>query len=171
MVYPMSEPDFFTSGYTEGFDPLKGSAALVDETRGQGRVILFSGEPNYRGYTEVSGFFLANTLVYPLGAAPLTVNTASAAAADAVERARISTEVEYGPGRPIRIEVPEAQADAALGVLQGFFTANVRVETARGSAFLEIPNPQGFDGEEHPFSRELLPALKAAGVTVRSAIL
>jgi hypothetical protein len=105
-----------------------------------------------------------------LGAAPLTVDTASDAAAADVERARISTEVEYGPGRPLRIEVPAEQAAAALQILQGF-TANVRVEEARGSAFFEIPNPQGFDVEEHPFSMQIIPALETAGVTVRSAIL
>ena len=170
MVFPSAAPEFFTSGYASGHDPLKGSAALVDETRGSGRVILFSGEPNFRGFVEGASFFMANSLIYPLGAAPLTVDTASAAAAADVERARISTEVEYGPGRPLRIEVPAAQSVAALEILQGF-TANVRVEEARGSAFFEIPNPQGLDMEEHPFSTQLIPALDAAGVTVRSAIL
>jgi hypothetical protein len=170
MVFPASEPEFFFSGYAAGQDPLKGSAALVDEARGSGRVILFSGEPNYRGFVEGATFFMANSLIYPLGAAPLTVDTGSDAAAADVERARISTEVEYGPGRPLRIEVPAEQAAAALQILQGF-TANVRVEEARGSAFFEIPNPQGFDVEEHPFSMQIIPALEAAGVTVRSAIL
>jgi hypothetical protein len=170
LVFPSSEPDFFTSGYATGHDPLKGSAALVDETRGSGRVILFSGEPNFRGFVEGASFFLANSLVYPLGAAPQTVDTASAAAAGDVSRARISSDVAYGPGRPIRIEVPQEQADAALAALQGF-TANVRIESAAGSTFFEIPNPEGLSSEDHPFSRELVPALAAAGVTIRSAIL
>jgi hypothetical protein len=170
LVFPSSEPEFFTSGYATGHDPLKGSAALVDETRGSGRVILFSGEPNFRGFVEGASFFLANSLIYPLGAAPQTVDTASAAAAADVARARISSDVAYGPGRPIRIEVPEAQAGTALAVLQGF-TANVRQETALGSVFFEIPNPDGLSAEDHPFSRELLPALGTAGVTIRSAIL
>jgi len=170
IIFPSSEPDFFTSGYATGHDPLKGSAAIVDETRGSGRVILFSGEPNFRGFVEGASFFLANSLIYPLGAAPQTVDTAGGAAADDVTRARISSDVAYGPGRPIRIEVPEAHADTALAVLQGF-TANVRQEAARGSVFFEIPNPEGMSAEDHPFSRELLPALGAAGVTILSAIL
>jgi hypothetical protein len=170
LVFPSSEPEFFTSGYATGHDPLKGSAALVDETRGSGRVILFSGEPNFRGFVEGASFFLINSLIYPLGAAPQTVDTASAAAADDVAQARISSDVAYGPGRPIRIEVPQEQADAALAVLQGF-SPNVRIESAGGSAFFEIPNPEGVTSEDHPFSRELLPALGAAGVTVLSAIL
>jgi hypothetical protein len=87
-----------------------------------------------------------------------------------VERARISSDVAYGPGRPIRIEVPQDQSAAALGVLQGF-TPNVRTESAAGSTFFEIPNPEGLSAEDHPFSRELLPALDVAGVTVLSAIL
>jgi hypothetical protein len=170
MVFPSASPEFFTSGYATGHDPLKGSAALVDEARGSGRVILFSGEPNFRGFVEGASFFMANSLIYPLGAAPLTVDTASAAAASDVAAAAASVTAETGPGRPIRIEVPAAEANAALAVLQGF-AQGVRVEEAHGSAFLEISNPQGLDMEEHPFSTQLIPALDAAGVTVRSAIL
>jgi Zinc carboxypeptidase len=170
MVFPSDSPEFFTSGYATGHDPLKGSAALVDEARGSGRVILFSGEPNYRGFVEGATFFMANSLIYPLGAAPLTVDTASAAAAADVAAAAASAGPETGPGRPIRIEVPAAESNLALAVLHGF-TPDVRVEGASGSAFLEIANPQGFDVEEHPFSMQLIPALEAAGVTVRSAIL
>jgi hypothetical protein len=170
MVFPSAAPEFFTSGYATGHDPLKGSAALVDEARGSGRVILFSGEPNFRGFVEGASFFMANSLIYPLGAAPLTVDTASAAAASDVAAAAASVTAETGPGRPIRIEVPAAEANAALAVLQGF-AQGVRVEEAHGSAFLEISNPQGLDMEEHPFSTQLIPALDSAGVTVRSAIL
>jgi hypothetical protein len=170
MVFPSSEPEFFFSGYAAGHDPLKGSAALVDEARGSGRVILFSGEPNFRGFVEGAVFFLANSLIYPLGASPQTVDTASAAAAADVAAAMASAVPETGPGRPIRIEVPATESGSALAVLQGF-TSNVSVEEARGSAFFEIPNPRGFDVEEHPFSMQLIPALEAAGVTVRSAIL
>jgi hypothetical protein len=170
VVFPTSEPEWFISGYAAGHDPIKGSAALVDETRGSGRVILFSGEPNFRGFVEGASFFLANSLIYPLGAAPATVDTASAAAQADVARAAATAGAEYGPGRPIRIEVPLDQEGAALQVLRAF-SQDVRVEEARGSAFLEIPNPLGLDQEGHPFSRELLPALAAEGVTVRSAIL
>src|SRR5918999_248016 len=170
VVFPSAAPEFFTSGYATGHDPLKGSAALVDEARGTGRVILFSGEPNFRGFVEGASFFLANSLIYPLGAAPQTVDTASAVAAADVAAAMASVTTETGPGRPIRIEVPAAESNAALAVLQGF-APDVRVEEANGSAFLEISNPRGLDMEEHPFSTQLIPALEAAGVTVRSAIL
>jgi len=170
MMFPDSAPEFFTSGYATGHDPLKGSAALVDEARGSGRVILFSGEPNFRGFDEGASFFLANSLIYPLGAAPQTVDTASGAAAAATAAAAASVGPETGPGRPIRIEVPAAESNMALAVLHGF-TPNIQVEEARGSAFLEIANPRGFNMEEHPFSMNLIPALEAAGVTVRSAIL
>jgi hypothetical protein len=170
MVFPSATPEFFTSGYATGHDPLKGSAALVDEARGFGRVILFSGEPNFRGFVEGASFFMANSLIYPLGAAPLSVDTASAAAASDVAAAMASAVPETGPGRPIRIEVPAAESNLALAVLHGF-TPDVRVEEANGSAFLEISNPLGLDMEDHPFTMNLIPALDAAGVTVRSAIL
>jgi hypothetical protein len=170
MVFPSATPEFFTSGYATGHDPLKGSAALVDEARGSGRVILFSGEPNFRGFVEGASFFLANSLIYPFGAGAVAVDTASPAAAAATAAAAGSVGPETGPGRPIRIEVPAAESNAALAVLQAF-TQDVRVEEVGGSAFLEISNPLGLDMEDHPFSMNIVPALDAAGVTVRSAIL
>ena len=169
-LYPEEEPDFFFSGFADGADALKGTAGLVEESRGDGRVILFSGEPNFRAYTEASAFLLTNALIYPLGAAPAAVDVGSAAVSDEVEAAEASAEAETGPGRPIRIEVPAGQAGQASAVIAEF-TDNLTVERVRGSAFLEIPDPQDRAADEHPFARDLIPALRNAGVEVRSAIL
>ncbi|MFY9587603.1 MAG: M14 family zinc carboxypeptidase, partial [Actinomycetota bacterium] len=61
--YPSTTPDFWISGYTEGADALRGTAGLVEETLGSGRVVLFSGEPNFRAFTDGTAFLLANALV------------------------------------------------------------------------------------------------------------
>jgi hypothetical protein len=169
-MYPLTEPDFFVSGYASGADVLKGTAALVDEKLGAGRVVLFSGETDYRVYTTGTAFLLANAIAYPLSAAPATTDVLSGAAASAVASAVASAGPETGPGQPIQIEVPANQTKAAVGVIQQF-TTTVTVKRARNSAFLTIPNPAGLDAEEHPFAIQLVPALEDAGVKVRSAIL
>jgi hypothetical protein len=169
-MYPLTEPDFFVSGYASGADVLKGTAALVDEKLGAGRVLLFSGETDYRAYTTGTAFLLANAITYPLSAAPATTDVSSNAAASAVAAAVASAGPETGPGQAIQIEVPASQTKVAVGVVQRF-TTTVTVKRARNSAFLTIPNPAGLDAEEHPFAIQLVPALEDAGVKVRSAIL
>ncbi|HEV3475829.1 MAG TPA: M14 family zinc carboxypeptidase [Actinomycetota bacterium] len=166
--YPESEPDFWLSGYAAGHGPLKGSAGLVEEKLGQGRVILFSGEPNFRAYTEGPAFFLANSLIYPPAEESGTDVTSSTAAADVLAAQR-SAGPETGPGLPIQVEVPAAQADLAEETVARF--GDPRVEVARGSAFLQFPNPRDLEPDQHPFAARLIPALDAAGVDVLSAVL
>ena len=43
--------DFFVSGFARGESELGGTAAVVDEPVGDGRVVLFSTDPNYRAWT------------------------------------------------------------------------------------------------------------------------
>jgi hypothetical protein len=169
-MYPTSEPDFFISGYASGADVLKGTAALVDEKLGSGRVILFSGEMDYRAYTDGTAFLLANAITYPLSAAPTTVDVTSSAASSLVSAAAATAGPETGPGQPFLIEVPTNQVKAALDAISPY-TTDVTVKRARNSAFLTIPNPDGLDVEQSPLAIALLPALAAAGVEVRSAIL
>jgi hypothetical protein len=169
-TYPLTEPDFFVSGYASGADVLKGTAALVDEKLGAGRVILFSGEPDYRVYTDGTAFLLANAIAYPLSVAPAAIDVTSSAAASAVSAAVASAGPETGPGQALQIEVPTNQVKAALTAISAY-TTDVTVKRARNSGFLTIPNPDGLDAEDNPLAFELLPALAAAGVEVRSAIL
>jgi hypothetical protein len=169
-VYPANEPDFWFSGYAKGTNPLKGSAGLVDESLGSGHVVLFSGEPNYRAYTEGSAFLLANAMAYPARGVIGGIDVGSPAAAGAVRAAMASAGRAFGPGRPLRVEVSRADLSAALGVMQRF-APTLWVERAGEAAVLVVPNPRGLDAERHPFAARLLPALRAAGIEVRSAIL
>ncbi|MGH2729151.1 MAG: M14 family zinc carboxypeptidase [Actinomycetota bacterium] len=157
------------SGYAEGESTLGKSAALIDEKLGSGHVVLFSGEPNYRAYTEGVSFFLANALTYPKKATSATTDLASRSAAPMVARAMASASPPIGPGRPVGIVVPASQSDDALRVLQKF-DAHFSVRVLGGRAYLRVPNPQGLDFESHPYIWRLMPALRAAGVTVHSAI-
>ena len=48
---PPATPDFATSGLAIGVDTLAGTAAVVDEAVGSGRVVSFSIDPNFRAWT------------------------------------------------------------------------------------------------------------------------
>jgi hypothetical protein len=170
-LYPASEPDFWFSGYAKGTETLRGSAGLVDETLGKGHVVLFSGEPNYRAYTEGTAFLLANALAYPFGGGGAHgVDVRSPAAAPAVEAAAAGVGPATGPARPIRIEVPVWQGSPALAVAAAL-TTSATLELAGPSAFLVVPNPADVGTDDHRRALRLLLGLRAAGIEVRSAIL
>jgi len=163
--------DLWLSGYAQGTAGLVGSAGLVDERLGAGHVVLFSGEPHFRMWTDGTQFLLANALAYPRAdAARRGIDVRARAASAAVARAQASVGPSIGPGRPLRIRVPAAQADAALAVLHRF-TPEVTSAASGDTVVLVIPNPTGLAADVHPFARRLLPALAAAGVEVRYAAL
>jgi hypothetical protein len=135
-------------------------------------VVLFSGEPNFRAWTRGTQLLLANALAHPGdGATPLAASDVRAPeAAPAVARARASARPSTGPGRPIRIRVPAARADDALALARRF-APDARAIRSGATAVLEVPNPEGLGADEHPFSRALLEALRAAGIDVLYAAL
>ncbi|MFN2527044.1 MAG: M14 family zinc carboxypeptidase [Actinomycetota bacterium] len=167
--YPTNTPDFFFSGYAESEGELKGTAALIEEKLGEGRVVLFSGEPNYRAYTEGSALFLANAIVQATGPASDLEDLSAPVWNRALKRAAASVPDQTGPGRPIRIDVPAAQAAQAMEVLRNF-DDDVLFERRGDRAVFEFLNPQGLDVEEHPFAYRVLPSLRRAGVVVLLAI-
>ncbi|HEX2240203.1 MAG TPA: M14 family zinc carboxypeptidase [Actinomycetota bacterium] len=170
-TYPSTATNIFFSAYAEGEGELKGTAALVHEKLGDGQVVLFSGEPNFRAFTEGSAFFLANALL--LQRPPLQlVDVASPSVATAVRQAMKSAarQTATGPGRPIRIEVPAAQTRHTLELLREF-DDSVSVAHRGDRAVFEFLNPQGLDVEGHPFAYRLLPSLRDAGIVVLLAIL
>lgn len=172
--YPEGGGDFWFSGYAEGEAVLRGTAALVDEKLGEGRVILFAGEPNFRAFTEGTQLLLANAVAYPEAGtgdqAGAEHDVSDPAWAALVDRARRSVPPPSGPGRPIMIKVARPDALEARDVLLDF-TADFTRRDAGLEVVFSIPNPRGLDFEGHPFSFRLLPALRAAGVRVRAAIL
>ena len=170
-MYPDSKPDFFRSGFARNAGSLMGTAALIDEQLGDGNVVLFSGEPNFRGYTEGTQLLFANAVAYPDDVVLKSATDVSApAAADAVAAAKASIADSPETGRALRIEVPASQAAAAGSVLRSSGVPGFGTEVAGGSAFLEIPNPSDLGADELPYTRELVPSLQGSGITVLSAI-
>jgi hypothetical protein len=65
--YPgAKDPDWFISGFASGAGQLRNTAAVVDEGYGDGRVVLFGFEPNYRGFTEGTQQILRNAMLGPM---------------------------------------------------------------------------------------------------------
>ena len=67
---PVSYPDpssplWSVSGFARGAGELGGTAAVVDEAYADGRIVLFAGEPNFRGFTEGTQSILWNAVVGP----------------------------------------------------------------------------------------------------------
>ena len=171
-TYPESEPDWFVSGFARGTGPVRGSSALVDEELGDGRVVLFSGEPNYRAFTEGTQHLIANALAYPRSEFNSAArDVSSPAAATAVAAAQLSVPPAIGPGQPLRLEVPAEQGARALEVVRGLGVVGVTLATAGDSAILSIPNPRELDLRELEYGPEVLPALEAAGIEVLSGVL
>ena len=56
-------PDFFVSGFARGESELGGTAAVIDEPVGTGRIVSFSTDPNYRAWTVGMQKMLRNAVL------------------------------------------------------------------------------------------------------------
>ncbi|GAA1851674.1 hypothetical protein GCM10009687_17730 [Asanoa iriomotensis] len=170
VTYP-SDDTFWHNGFTVSEDLLKGTAAVVDEPTGSGRAVLFAFNPLFRAYNESGIQMLANAVLYPSGApalarraAPTTVDPARAAAAAAPAPENLG-----GEWRPIAITVAGADLGRAQAVVDRY-TGTARVSQAGGTARLTIPNPDGLTADEHPYLRDLVSDLRAAGIPLKSVV-
>jgi len=169
VTYP-TDDTFWHNGFTVDEHLLAGTAAVVDEPTGAGRAVLFAFNPLFRAYNESGLQMLANSVLYPAGqsaartVAPATVDPARAAAA-----AQPAPENLGGEWRPISIKVAKADLARAESVVDGY-TDTARVSQAGGSAVLTIPNPEGLQADEHPYLRDLVSDLRAAGISLQSVV-
>jgi hypothetical protein len=61
--YPrMDSKAWFVSGFARGERELQSTAAVADEGYGEGRVVLFAAEPNFRGFTDGTQQILWNAM-------------------------------------------------------------------------------------------------------------
>jgi hypothetical protein len=160
-----SSDDFFISGFGEGQEELGGTAAVVDEPVGSGRVIVFSTDPNFRAWTEGMQRFLWNAI---LGADPVLGAAAaagSASRADEEAAARAAARALVHLDSPLRITVRTGSARAAETILR---RSDARYVTrhAPGKVFFLIRNPRGLALEEHPFALRLAEDLQRSRVRV-----
>jgi hypothetical protein len=158
LSYPgAASPDFFMSGYGEGQEELGGTAAVIDEARGSGRVILLSTDPNFRAWTDGMQRVLRNAVLGPEGA--------GASSGTAVERAEARTSAQslLTLDSPIRVSVRPSSAERAREQVERY-TDNYVVQRSPGHVTFVLANPRGLTAEEHPFAVELAEDVAESGV-------
>jgi hypothetical protein len=168
LSYP-SDDTFWYNGYTVHADALKGTAVVVDEPTGAGRAVLFAYNPLFRGYNESGLQLVANALLYPAAATQPPTLAPSAAPARVAAAAQPAPANLGGEWRPSRIQVATADL-ARTQRLVSRYTDTATVAVVGDSAYLTIPNPQGLQFDEHPFLRDLVSDLRAAGIPLRSIV-
>jgi hypothetical protein len=164
-----SSPGFGVSGLAEGVNQLAGTAAVVDEAVGDGRAIVFSIEPNFRGWTVGTQRLLWNAI---LGQDPSEARVARVdvfAREAAVRRARTAALKLPQLGSAIRICVGRADASATAETIQAFGGHAVRRSLPGGGVLFLVANRRDLSVEEHPFFASLVRSLLRSGVALRFA--
>jgi hypothetical protein len=155
-------------GLDIGSSTLAGTTALADEQVGQGRVISFSIDPNFRGWTEGTWRLLWNALVGPDPSVARTTTMSAIERRTAVTAARRAAAAlpRVGPS-PLRIGVPVGETQRSLAILR---THGVRAFETRSGAttILLVPNLHERSSEKYDFGRTL-DWLRDGGVSVRWA--
>jgi hypothetical protein len=159
VTYPAAgTEDFFVSGYEEGAEELGETAAVVDEPYGDGRVVLFATDPNYRAFTQGTQELLWNAL---FGAEP--VQQARAARPALVRAARDAARELPRWVEPIRVSVRPSDARVVEGLVRSY-GATYRVERSTGRVSFMLRNARGLEADEHPWATLLALDLRAVGV-------
>jgi hypothetical protein len=169
-AFPASgSPSFGVSGLAEGVAQLGGSAAVVDEPVGSGRSIVFSVDPNFRGWTQGSQRILWNAIVGADPTGPRAAGLPPAERAVAVRAARAAATAIPQLGSTIRIAVARTDAGATAAALRGYGAHFVRQRLDAGRELFLVANRRDLSVEEHPFFAPLLRDLVRSGVDVRFA--
>jgi hypothetical protein len=141
----LADPDWFVSGFAEGEEQLGGKAAVIDETYGDGRVVLFGFDPNYRAFTDGTAKLLRNALLGPVprdaapGVAPGEVTATQAALPTATDRLVLSVR----PGAADEVSDLLQRYGARADVVSGKESVSFRVDLG------------GLSGDEHPWAQKL----------------
>jgi hypothetical protein len=133
------------SGFAEGEEQLHGTAAVVDEAYGDGRVVLFGFEPNYRAFTDGTAKLLRNAILGPVpdtlaaGRAPGRAPVRQQATVAATDRLVLSVR----PGAEDEVRELLQRYDARADVVRSARTVSFRVDL------------DGMRSDEHPWAQQL----------------
>ena len=112
--YPrMDSKAWFISGFARGERELQSTAAVADERYGEGRVVLFAAEPNFRGFTDGTQQILWNAMY---GRGPRGHRTASTPAQR--ENAVVASRRIVQLGGKLIVTVRTAAAASTRAVLE-----------------------------------------------------
>jgi hypothetical protein len=138
------DEDWFVSGFAEGSGQLRGNAAVVDEADGEGRVVLFGFDPNYRAFTDGTAKMLSNAIVGPRPDDPFQVVSP--------RRVRPADAAEPASDRMV-LSVRAGAADEVRGLLAGY---GARADVVRaGNRVGFRVDLGGRPADEHPWARDL----------------
>ncbi len=158
-------PDFATAGKAKRMSLLAGASVVSDETFGDGRVVSFSIDPNFRAWTLGTDRMLWNALTGPdprSSGARLSPSERAAA----VDRAQRAERRIPDVGDAIRVAIPSSDAAIARSTVRAIGLRPILTRLGDDRRLLIVPNVESLGLEE---SRELslvLPRLESAGVTV-----
>ena len=163
------DPDYATSGLTIGVQTLAGTSVVSDEAVGSGRVISFSIDPTFRGWTQGTQRLLWNAIVGPdpagFGPGLLAGSKARAAAEKAaLDAASALPDV----GSAIRIRVSRADAAATAKILARRSSEVIRIDLGNETLFL-IANKKDLSVEESAVFTLAIRELGQAGISLIAA--
>jgi Zinc carboxypeptidase len=166
----LGDADFGTSGLTIGVGTLAGTSVVADEAVGNGRVISFSIDPNFRAWTQGTQRMLWNAIVGPDPSAASGLFAGSRERA-AAEKAAVDAAAKLPDmGAAIRIRVARSDAAATAKIVQRRSTEVVRIELGAETLFL-VANKKDLSSEEHPWFALVIRELEQANIDVRAASL
>ena len=159
---------FATSGLAIGVDTLAGTSFLVDEAVGNGRVISFSVDPNFRGWTQGTQQLLWNAIVGPDPSAAAGLFAGSRARAAAEKAALDAASALPDLGSAIRIRVASKDAKATAQILGRRSSEVVRIDLGTETLFL-VGNKKDLSFEEHPWFALAIRELEQGGIRILAA--
>ena len=173
--YPTGKSgDFFVSGFSNYEENIYGTAAVVDEAVGRGRVVVFGADPTYQGSTEGMERVLLNAILGPdpkrsvagwFGYAPRVEHPP---AAGSKERARAETAAIRAASilpdwTAMTLTVKAEDATAAARLLRTY-PSRFSTDREGSEVRFDIANPRELTLEEHPWALDLLVRLEREGV-------
>lgn len=158
-------PDFATAGKAKRMSMLAGASVVSDEVFGDGRVVSFSIDPNFRAWTLGTDRMLWNALTGP-DPRPTAARLAPAERNAAVDRAQRLERRTEPVGDAVRVAVPRSEAAAARSTIRAIGLRPITTRLGDDRRLLVIPNVEYLGLEESRPLSLVLPRLELAGVTV-----
>jgi len=164
-----SDPDYATSGLAIGVETLAGSSVVSDEAVGAGRVISFSIDPNFRGWTQGTQRLLWNAIAGPDPAGFGPGLLAGSKARAAAEKAALDAASQLPDvGSAIRIRVARSDAAATAKILARRSSEVVRIDLGNQTLFL-VANKKDLSAEESAIFGLAVRELEQAGIEIIAA--
>jgi hypothetical protein len=143
------DPDWFVSGFAEGEEQLHGKTAVVDEPVGEGRVVLFGFEPNFRAFTNGTATILRNAIVGPAPSAQ--AQTLASPREDTTVAASDRLVLSVRPGAADDVQALLDARGAVADVVRSGGVVSYRVDLG------------GLSSDDHPWARDLADDVAALG--------